>query len=121
MIRKMKSLLLLLLTIAMMPVFVPFVRTSAASGIDSLKNTPPQVSADGTYLILPALDGARIELYGSSNKQVISLDGKIHKPLVDTKVELMYKAVMNSGEEVPGDYNVQIIIEIGRASCRERV
>ncbi|HBL84134.1 MAG: hypothetical protein A2Y17_12780 [Clostridiales bacterium GWF2_38_85] len=82
--------------------------------LSKLKNKAPTISGDGTKLVLPASpnDEFNIELFGSSNLQVIDLDGRIHTPLVNTEVALLYKAVHKDDPSViqKGDFNVTVTV-----------
>ncbi len=82
--------------------------------LEMLRETPPTISEDGTHVVLPKSPSEfyDIELFGSDNKTVVDLDGKIHTPLFDTTVNLMYKAVLKEDPTnfEKGDYNVQITI-----------
>ncbi|OUP50129.1 discoidin domain-containing protein [Lachnoclostridium sp. An181] len=65
---------------------------SAKDVLDSLNGQKPEISDDGTHLVLPEVpDGYQISLYGSDNQQVVKLDGTIIQPLVDMDVNLLYK------------------------------
>ncbi|WP_418360830.1 family 20 glycosylhydrolase [Sphingobacterium detergens] len=50
-------------------------------------------------LIPPQLQGYRVSLIGSDNKTVIGLDGSITKPLVDKKVNLLFKIEEQSSKK----------------------
>lgn len=94
--------------------------TTAADVIAGLEGQAPALSEDGTELILPEVpEGYKIELYGTDNAQVISTDNKVHQPLVDMPVNVLYK-VTNTEDEtdtaeseedvlfvVPGKYSTE--------------
>ncbi len=52
----------------------------------------------------------RVVIGGSDREPVVGLDGKVHQPLIDTTVNLVYKAVSTSdpADFSLADYNVQI-------------
>ncbi len=54
----------------------------------------PQVK--NKKLVSPEIQGYEISLIGSDNKVVINLDGQISQPLIDKKVNVLYKVVRKS-------------------------
>ncbi|OGO92016.1 MAG: hypothetical protein A2Y17_06530 [Clostridiales bacterium GWF2_38_85] len=59
------------------------------------------------------LSGYKIKLFGSDNLQTVDLEGNIHTPLIDTVVNLIYKAVsiIDPDEYIVGNFNVNILIK----------
>ena len=55
----------------------------------------PAVSEDAKKIILPKSDiaGYELQLYASSNEQIVDLAGNIHTPLEDMNLTVMYKLV----------------------------
>lgn len=82
--------------------------------LDSLRGKNPAISDDETKIILPESPSELYEigLLGSDNKSIIDLDGNIHKPLVTTTVNLIYKSTLKSDRNVveKGDYNVSVTV-----------
>ena len=76
----------------------------------------PDLTADSNKITLPEVpEGYKISLFGSDKLPVIDLGGKIHKPLVDTPVNLLFKVedkenpsiygiTKNIAVNVPGQY-----------------
>ena len=63
--------------------------------LNSIKNTPPTFSDDGSKINLPELnkDGYEVVIEGTSNPAVIDLEGNIYQPLETMEVNLSYKVV----------------------------
>ncbi len=81
--------------------------------LEDLRGIAPTISEDGTHIILPESTSEYFDvgLFGSDNLTVIDLDGNIYTPLVDTTVNLIYKAIdKETGEIIKGDYNVQVTV-----------
>lgn len=55
-----------------------------------------QPTLKNNKLIVPQIKGYEVSLIGSDNKVVIDLDGQISQPLVDKKVNVLYKVVRKS-------------------------
>ncbi|MDD2268883.1 MAG: family 20 glycosylhydrolase [Eubacteriales bacterium] len=89
--------------------------SAASPNLSGLKNLSPSISQNDKALIMPEspLKGYNIELFGSDNLQTIDLKGNVYKPLKDTKVNLIYKAVStkNPDDVIIGDFNVSIVIK----------
>ena len=73
---------------------------TASEVLDQIKTTAPSISEDGASIVLPASSNAayEVELYGSSNESVIDMEGKIHAPLEDMEVSVMYRVVNKEDE-----------------------
>ena len=86
---------------------------SAQDVLDALKGQAPTLSEDGTSLVLPEVPaGYEIALYGSDNQQVVRLDGTIIQPLVDMKVNLLYKVTNTTDPEDVATSDADIAITI---------
>lgn len=86
---------------------------SAQDVLDALKGQAPTLSEDGTSLVLPEVPaGYEIALYGSDNRQVVKLDGTIIQPLVDMKVNLLYKVTSTTDPEDVATSDADIAITI---------
>lgn len=86
---------------------------SAQDVLDALKGQAPTLSEDGTSLVLPEVPaGYEIALYGSDNQQVVRLDGTIVQPLVDMKVNLLYKVTNTTDPEDVATSDADIAITI---------
>lgn len=95
---------------------------SAGAVLDLLKNSAPSISEDGTSIVLPQSpnDAYEVILYGSSNEAVISMDGKIHAPLEDMEVSVMYKVVnKDDAEDFALDQKAEASIVIPGRFTRE--
>ena len=80
---------------------------------NAVRTQIPTLNEDGTKLILPETGDENyvVSLYGSSNKAVIDLNGKVTQPLEDMQVYLYYKVVnQQTGEELHMDD--PIIVEV---------
>ena len=76
----------------------------------------PEISSEDTVLTMPEIpEGFEISFIGADYEEVIDYDMSIHKPLVDTKVELNFE-VTNGSEKatspvieitVPGTNNTE--------------
>lgn len=64
---------------------------SAASLLETIKDTAPTI-VDGK-LVLPTVnnDNYEVTLFGSDNRQIVTLDGDVTTPLVDMPVNVLYK------------------------------
>ena len=86
---------------------------SAEDVLASLNGEAPQISEDGSSLILPEVpQGYEISLFGSDNQQVVKLDGTIVKPLVDMDVNLLYKVVNTEDETDVAESEADIKITV---------
>ena len=86
---------------------------SAQDVLDALKGQAPTLSEDGTSLVLPEVPaGYEIALYGSDNRQVVKQDGTIIQPLVDMKVNLLYKVTSTTDPEDVATSDADIAITI---------
>lgn len=63
-------------------------------------NTTPLYDIENNELLLPRLEGYKVEIFGSDNKPTISLDGKVTRPLTTQTVKLLYKLTNNSDGKV---------------------
>lgn len=94
--------------------------TTATEIIKDIQNTAPVLAEDGQSLVLPEVpEGYEISLYGTDNAQVVSKDNKVHQPLVDMPVLVMYQVTNKENPEdtaesevdapavtIPGSYAV---------------
>ena len=86
---------------------------SAQDVLDALKGQAPTLSEDGTSLVLPEVPaGYETALYGSDNRQVVKQDGTIIQPLVDMKVNLLYKVTSTTDPEDVATSDADIAITI---------
>lgn len=87
---------------------------NAQKWAEYIKNIPPTISDDGKKIILPETqsDEYEISLYGSDNKQVITMDGSVHQPLQDMKVNLLYKVQNIKKKEDFATTNTDVSITI---------
>lgn len=67
--------------------------TEAEALLATIAETAPTLSQDGKSIILPTVSNSEyaVSIYGTSNPAVISKDGDVYTPLVDTEVGIMYK------------------------------
>ena len=73
------------------------------------------VEADASYeqIVLPdtGYEGYSLALYATSNPAVISMDGRITRPLEDMKVNLFYELQGPDGTVLQGDEPKTVLIE----------
>ena len=82
--------------------------TGNVSSLEEAMRKAPVISE--SELVFPTADGYTLSLFGSENKQVITLDGKVISPLTDMTVNLIYKATAVDGTVIEGEENVEITV-----------
>ena len=93
--------LLLILALSVAAVFAADEEmTEAESLLATIAETAPTLSPDGSSIILPTVSNSayKVSIYGTSNTSVISMDGEVFTPLVDTEVGIMYKVSSTTDE-----------------------
>ncbi|MDD2268878.1 MAG: family 20 glycosylhydrolase [Eubacteriales bacterium] len=80
-----------------------------------LQNVEPKFSKNNKKLVMPEcpFQGFKIEIHGSDNTQTVDLCGNIYRPLTDTVVNIIYKAVSlnDSAIFVKAEYNTPVLIK----------
>ncbi|WP_256756630.1 discoidin domain-containing protein [Cohnella sp. WQ 127256] len=72
---------------------LPIEKNQVQQIADQITSVPP-INAGQSKIILPDVpDGFKIVLYGSDRLPVIDIEGNIHRPLVDAKVNLLFEVV----------------------------
>lgn len=56
----------------------------------------PLYDVENNELLLPRIEGYKVEIFGSDNKPTISLNGKVTRPLTTQNVKLLYKITNES-------------------------
>ena len=60
----------------------------------------PLYDVENNELLLPRLEGYKVEIFGSDNKATISLKGEVTRPLETQTVKLLYKLTNKENNEV---------------------
>ncbi len=80
--------------------------------LKEIKDSVPEI--EGNKLVLPTVpEGFEISLYGCDNKQVVSMDGTVHQPLQDMRVNVLYQVKnLNDEEDVAySESDISFVVE----------